>query len=95
MAGGEAELGAAFFPGPVKHGVPELATDALAADGNIGDKIFEIGDFANDGAHNDGKSGDADDFVLIVDGEKHVVSVGFDKIVKPFFGYFAAIFAAA
>ena len=52
VAGSEAKLGAVLVASPVEHGIPELAADALAADGLVGDEVFEIGDFSDDGSHN-------------------------------------------
>ena len=51
MARGEFEIMAAVGFGPKKHGFPESGADALAADGLVGDKIFEIGVFAEAWAH--------------------------------------------
>ena len=95
MAGGEAEFGAALGAGPVEHGIPEGRADALSADIRISDKIFEVGDAADDGPHDDGERGDADDLIVVVEGEKHVVGGGRDEIVEPFLGDFAAVFAAS
>ncbi len=95
MTGGEVEFGAVLLLCPFEHSFPERGADTLTADGFICDEIFEIGCFADDGAHNDGEGGDADDFAVVVDSEKHIVAIGVDEIFKPLFGDFAAVFAAA
>lgn len=75
MAGSEAEFGAMFGVSPVERGVPKPRADALVADFFVGDEVFEVGDAADDGPHDDGESGDADDVVVVVEGEKHVVGL--------------------
>lgn len=94
MAGGETEFGAVFCTSPVEHGVPKGGTDTLTANAFVGDKIFKVGDTTDDGSHDDGKSGDADDMVVVVESEKHVVEWGSDEIFEPFAWYFAAVAAA-
>ena len=51
VATGEFEILTTFFGGPVEHGLPKGGADAFAADGAVGDEIFEIGVFADTGAH--------------------------------------------
>ncbi len=94
VAGGEAKFGTVFGAGPVEHGVPEGRANALAADARVGDEVFEIGDAADDGPHDDGESGDADDVVVVVEGEKHIVGGGRDEVFEPLTWYFPAVFAA-
>lgn len=69
VTGSEAEFGAVFAFGPAEHSVPEFSANALAADFFVGDEIFKIGNFSDDGAHDDGKGGDADDLVVVIIGE--------------------------
>ena len=69
LAGGETEFGAVLGAGPVEHSVPEGRADALAADILVGDEVFEIGDTADDGPHDNREGGDADDAVIVVEGE--------------------------
>ena len=68
----------------------------MAADFFVGDEVFEIGDAADDGTHDNGKGGDADDLivVIVVEGEEHVVEWGSDEIVEPLARYFPVIFTA-
>ena len=95
VAASEFEIFATFVGGPIKHGVPEGTADALATDARIGDKIFEVGVFPDNGTHGDGKSGDADDFLVIIESDKHVVVGASDEVFKPFAGDFSAVFATS
>ena len=106
FTGGEIEFGTMFGVSPGEHGLPESATDALPATSFVGDKIFEIGDFADDWPHDDRKRGDANDFaakngrfggglVQFVDCKQYIVGRGSNKGVKPFFRDFSAVFFGA
>ena len=67
----------------------------MAADGSVGDEIFEVGGFSDDGSHDDAKGGDADDGIFVIVGEEHIVAVGIDEVFEPIFGDLAAVFAAS
>lgn len=103
VARSEIEFLTTVSAGPAKHGVPESGADALSAIGFVGDEVFEVGVFPDDGAHDDGKSGDADNLAVVmigafygvVDSKKHVVRRGTNKLGEPRFWNVAAIFAAA
>ena len=94
MAGSKFKLLTAMGFAPEKHSVPEGGADALAADGLVGNEIFEIGIFSDAGAHGDRHGGDTDDFAVIVDGHEEVVPRRGNDVVEPFPRDFAFVFAA-
>ncbi len=51
VATGEFEVFTTFFGCPFEHGLPKGGADAFATDGVVGDEIFEVGIFADAGAH--------------------------------------------
>ena len=75
VAGSKVELCTAVSGGPGKHFVPKRGAYALATDGRVRDKVFEVGFFAMEG--DDNRQGSyAYNLAVVVCGDEDVVIRG-------------------